>query len=175
MSAPDPKAVEAGISWLTSQKTRWGDLQQHQAVTIADALIAAASAYLRAPTAPQGAEPVNQCDGCRRGLVLDRDIHRNNSGFPVMGCTAHLYAAPQGAEIARELLVEAMDLVPRMSDDDPIAPALAEWLRKVRAAVTTTDTETKHCADCGIELRDRALVRCGWCATSQDMSQGWRR
>lgn len=30
------------------------------------------------------------------------------------------------------LLDEALDLVPRMSDDDPIAPALVDWCRRVR-------------------------------------------
>jgi hypothetical protein len=43
----------------------------------------------------------------------------------------------------RELLAEAIDLVPRVSDDDPMVPALVEWLRKVRAALTPTDAETK--------------------------------
>lgn len=33
------------------------------------------------------------------------------------------------------LLNEALDLVPRMSEDDPIAPALAEWCQRVRAVV----------------------------------------
>lgn len=35
----------------------------------------------------------------------------------------------------RGTLSEAMDLVPRISDDDPMAPALAEWCRGVRAAL----------------------------------------
>lgn len=39
------------------------------------------------------------------------------------------------APTQHELLVEALDLVPRMRDDDPIAPALADWCRKVRAAI----------------------------------------
>jgi hypothetical protein len=33
------------------------------------------------------------------------------------------------------LLVEALDLVPRISEDDPITPALAEWCRRVRAVI----------------------------------------
>lgn len=36
-------------------------------------------------------------------------------------------------ERARVLLVEALDMVPRISDDDPMAPALREWCREVRA------------------------------------------
>lgn len=35
-----------------------------------------------------------------------------------------------------KLLDEAIDLVPRISDDDPMAPALADWVRKVRAAMS---------------------------------------
>lgn len=34
----------------------------------------------------------------------------------------------------RELIAEALDLIPRMSEDDPIAPALAEWCAKARRA-----------------------------------------
>jgi hypothetical protein len=33
------------------------------------------------------------------------------------------------------LLVEALDLVPRISDDDPMAPALAEWCKRVRIII----------------------------------------
>lgn len=33
------------------------------------------------------------------------------------------------------LLVEAIDLVPRVSDDDPMAPALAEWCERVKVAI----------------------------------------
>lgn len=36
--------------------------------------------------------------------------------------------------ILHSLIVEALDLIPRMSDDDPIAPALRDWCR--RAATT---------------------------------------
>lgn len=35
----------------------------------------------------------------------------------------------------RALLGESLDLVPRMSDDDPIAPALADWCTRVRVAL----------------------------------------
>lgn len=34
-----------------------------------------------------------------------------------------------------ELLQEADDLVPRISSGDPMAPALADWLRSVRNAL----------------------------------------
>lgn len=44
-------------------------------------------------------------------------------------------SAQQQRQQERALLVEALDLVPRMSDDDPIAPALADWCHKVRAAI----------------------------------------
>ena len=39
---------------------------------------------------------------------------------------------------AQDLLTEALDLVPRISGDDPMAPALADWCRKVRATSTVT-------------------------------------
>lgn len=41
----------------------------------------------------------------------------------------------------RALLVEALDLVPRISDDDPMAPALADWCRKVRATIQPREAE----------------------------------
>lgn len=37
------------------------------------------------------------------------------------------------------LLTEALDLVPRISEDDPMAPALAEWCRSVRAIVAKVE------------------------------------
>lgn len=40
------------------------------------------------------------------------------------------------ADPPRALLLEALDLVPRMSDDDPMAPALADWCGRVRAALS---------------------------------------
>lgn len=39
----------------------------------------------------------------------------------------------EGAPQMQALLTEALDLVPRVSDDDPMAPALAEWCRRARA------------------------------------------
>lgn len=36
---------------------------------------------------------MNQCDGCRRGLPIERGLHRLPSGLPDMACTADLYAA----------------------------------------------------------------------------------
>ena len=35
--------------------------------------------------------PENQCDGCRRGLNLKGDIHFDEEGYPVMGCTKDNY------------------------------------------------------------------------------------
>lgn len=39
----------------------------------------------------------------------------------------------EGAPQMQALLTEALDLAPRVSDDDPMAPALAEWCRRARA------------------------------------------
>lgn len=35
--------------------------------------------------------PVNQCDGCRRGLPIENGIHYDK-GWPDMSCTADRYA-----------------------------------------------------------------------------------
>lgn len=40
-----------------------------------------------------------------------------------------------------DLLTEALDLVPRISDDDPMAAELFEWCRKARAAIAKTTGE----------------------------------
>lgn len=39
----------------------------------------------------------------------------------------------EGAPQMQALLTEALDLAPRVSDDDPMAPALTEWCRRARA------------------------------------------
>lgn len=116
MTAPDAKAVEAALRDLDAAHRCIGS--HTFAPDTMQTLEDAARAYLRAPTAPQGAEPVNQCDGCRRGLALDRDIHRDASGLPVMGCTAHLYAAPA---VPRE------DQSPRITFTLEQAKRLVEW------------------------------------------------
>lgn len=41
----------------------------------------------------------------------------------------------EGAPAMRELLSEALDLVPRISDDDPMAPALADWCHRASATL----------------------------------------
>lgn len=42
------------------------------------------------------------------------------------------YAANRFPEVVK-LLAEADDLLPRINEDDPMGPALAEWLSKIRA------------------------------------------
>lgn len=49
--------------------------------------------------------------------------------------TAKLIAA---APAMHELLTEALDLVPRISEEELIAPALADWCRNVRAVIKAT-------------------------------------
>jgi len=71
--------------------------------------------------------------------ILDAD-----GGFGFLGSDRRATLAELDADralIARapdllELLLEALDLVPRMSDDDPMAPALADWCGRVRAALS---------------------------------------
>lgn len=43
-----------------------------------------------------------------------------------------------------ELLKEAIDLIPRMSEYDPIAPALREWVDKAKEAVRAQPTSNKY-------------------------------
>ena len=63
--------------------------------------------------------------------------------FPMVASGEHkanarlIAAAPE----QHDLLIEALDLVPRMSDDDPIAPALAEWCRKARTVIAKATGE----------------------------------
>ena len=41
---------------------------------------------------PQGAQPINQCDGCRRGLPRDNQgVHHGPGSYDLIGCTADLY------------------------------------------------------------------------------------
>lgn len=34
---------------------------------------------------------LNQCDGCRRDLPLHNGLHRGDTSWDIIGCTAHLY------------------------------------------------------------------------------------
>jgi hypothetical protein len=34
---------------------------------------------------------MNQCDGCRRGLPLEEELHRDFAGYAAMYCTRSLY------------------------------------------------------------------------------------
>lgn len=52
----------------------------------------------------------------------------NLTGFGTAADEALIIAAPD----MHALLTEALDLIPRMSEDDPVAPALAEWCGKVK-------------------------------------------
>lgn len=63
---------------------------------------------------------------------LDRRKDRSKEYRERAAADARLIAtAPE----QHNLLTEALDLVPRMSEDDPIAPALAEWCQRVRTVV----------------------------------------
>jgi hypothetical protein len=52
---------------------------------------------------------------------------RDNAKFIVKACNAHARLL--------EALREGDDLVPRIAGDDPMVPALADWLRRVRATL----------------------------------------
>ena len=62
------------------------------AVDSATALLAALDQ--QSPPTP----PINQCDGCQRGLPLSKHGHHMEDGHPVMACTADRYAAAPGGE-----------------------------------------------------------------------------
>jgi hypothetical protein len=111
---------------------------------------------VRASPAPQAGVPVNQCDGCRRGLTLDRDLHRDVAGRVVMGCTAYLYAAPSADAGVREALVSAINRLNNIAEyaegavavyaDDALRHALTCIAQKARAALSPAaqqPTETK--------------------------------
>jgi hypothetical protein len=68
------------------------------------------------------------------------DFNRSVDDGGLHGLTP-LYAEPPRSTA---LLTEALDLVPRISDDDPMAPALAEWCGKVRAALRAADRESEN-------------------------------
>src|SRR6185312_10130364 len=92
MSAPDPKAVEGAIAKLA--RDGGCDCADCRARVT---LIAAARAYLRAPTAPQGAEPVADF------IARQRPFSPEVSDALAQPRGAYMDAgAPQGAEIARE-------------------------------------------------------------------------
>lgn len=52
----------------------------------------------------------------------------------------------KGAPQMQALLTEALDLVPRVSDDDPMSSALAEWCQRVRASLHELDDEPSEAA-----------------------------
>ena len=45
---------------------------------------------------PKSAPPLNQCDGCRRGMPLKDGLHRA-PGYDFIGCTAERYTKPEPA------------------------------------------------------------------------------
>lgn len=48
--------------------------------------------WIRGEWLAQNIKPLNQCDGCRRGLPLRRGIHYNPDGsYDFIGCSAKLY------------------------------------------------------------------------------------
>ena len=56
--------------------------------------------YCDLPTSICQCPEVNQCDGCRRGLLMDhRHIHRDANGWPIMTCQAERYkSSPNAAD-----------------------------------------------------------------------------
>jgi hypothetical protein len=46
--------------------------------------------FICSETAPDQQSPLNQCDGCARGLPMENGIHRGE-GYDLIGCTADRY------------------------------------------------------------------------------------
>jgi len=67
--------------------------------------------------------------GANGDLICDVDP------FAMLPETQTNLALIAGAPDQHALLVKALDLVPRISEDDPMAGALAEWCRDVRAVI----------------------------------------
>lgn len=168
MSAPDPKAVEAALpllDLLANDRTVSSDLRQ-----AARDVVAAARAYLRAPTAPQGAEPVacpdhhyragGYCPHCQSHLhpavcdLSQREYDDLVRDAMKWRARAIADAAPQGAEVARDA---ARYRALRDCDLDT-GPCIAEhrvndwgnwyWAiltddAEIDAALTPTDAEAK--------------------------------
>lgn len=65
------------------------------------------------------------------------DVHRANLGEPYPDLSTETHEAAEALTTAIGLLHDALDLVPRVSDDDPMVPALREWCASVRAALPT--------------------------------------
>jgi hypothetical protein len=61
------------------------------------------------------------------------DCTRSGENYAEDCANARLIAASPDQNA---LLIEALDLLPRVSDDDPMAPALAEWCRRAREVVS---------------------------------------
>ncbi len=71
--------------------------------------------------------------------VFDFTYHLTGQHKAEQLANARLMAA---APALCDLLHEALDLVPRINDDDPMAPPLAEWLRRVRTTLANSTTPT---------------------------------
>ena len=82
---PDGHNVGLGMVYSTPDEREIERLQKKLAALREE------NAALRESTKP-GFEAFNQCDGCMRGLKLDGHFHRDETGKPIMCCTAYLYA-----------------------------------------------------------------------------------
>lgn len=74
-------------------------------------------------------------DGSRRTLAEIFSVRTTGNDIEPQANARLIAEAPA----QHGMLVEALDLVPRISDDDPMAPALAEWCRNVRALLAKID------------------------------------
>lgn len=93
---------------------------------------------------------------CPLALPLRRHIEKHGTTVTIVDANDETVALLEhqisdgrnAAEIVRrvnlhddlvEALRESTDLVPRISGDDPMAPALADWLRNVRAVLAKVE------------------------------------
>lgn len=92
---------------------------------------------IQEPELPPEGHPLRTL-GKHLAALLDDD-HWNNAEPMLLEAyrqeSAALAALSREVEGQARLLRDALDLVPRISDDDPMAPALADWCRSARAAL----------------------------------------
>lgn len=72
-------------------------------------------------------------DALKDLVCLVKDGFGDYESAELLAAEAALAAYNQHRKELVDLLEEGDDLLPRMSDDDPMAPAISEWWAKVRA------------------------------------------
>jgi len=81
--APEPETCYCDEKGIGDPKQSCGDCPRDYGIPT-----------VRANPEPPAQQPINQCDGCRRGLPVDEHGVHRGKGYDMIDCTAHLYQAP---------------------------------------------------------------------------------